>query len=194
MMHIDPLDVQILAAVLFLFGSGSLFQSWIFDASLQYNAAIDRPVRSIVSARWQPEPFHTLSGTYRYARDLSEQFELGWQWPLYRGQTRANGCGGTLYGVGRINFSMRESRVTDSLAGLEYDAGCWIGRLVMQRVSTSLDESTTRWMLQLELVGLSRLGANPLRVLKDNIPGYRLLRDEDEPASRSAAPTTSSTP
>ena len=46
-------------------------------------------------------------------------------------------------------------------------------------------------MLQLELVGLSRLGSNPLRVLKDNIPGYRLLREErqsrlptdDRPAS-----------
>ena len=32
-------------------------------------------------------------------------------------------------------------------------------------------------MLQLELVGLSRLGSNPLQVLKDNIPGYRLLRE-----------------
>jgi LPS-assembly protein len=35
-------------------------------------------------------------------------------------------------------------------------------------------------MLQLELVGLSRIGfgANPLAVLKDNIPGYQLLRPE----------------
>ena len=32
-------------------------------------------------------------------------------------------------------------------------------------------------MLQLELVGLSRLGSNPLQALKDNIPGYRLLRE-----------------
>jgi hypothetical protein len=32
-------------------------------------------------------------------------------------------------------------------------------------------------MLQLELVGLSRLGSSPLQVLKDNIPGYRMLRD-----------------
>jgi len=31
-------------------------------------------------------------------------------------------------------------------------------------------------------VGLSRLGSNPLQVLKDNIPGYRLLRDEHSPA------------
>jgi LPS-assembly protein len=27
-------------------------------------------------------------------------------------------------------------------------------------------------------VGLSRLGSNPLKVLRDHIPGYRLLRDE----------------
>jgi LPS-assembly protein len=42
-------------------------------------------------------------------------------------------------------------------------------------------------MLQLELVGLSRLGSNPLQVLKDNIPGYRLLRDAD--ASADGEPT-----
>ncbi|WP_324158471.1 LPS-assembly protein LptD [Ideonella sp.] len=177
------------ASDLLLFGSGTLFQNWIFDATVQYNASIDRPVRSIVAARYQPAPFYTLAGTYRYARDLSEQFELGWQWPLYRGDKRANGCGGTLYGVGRVNFSMRDNRVTDSIAGLEYDAGCWIARFVAQKVSTGLAESTTHWMLQLELVGLSRLGSNPLKVLKDNIPGYRLLRDDD-----AAAPSTTFTP
>jgi LPS-assembly protein len=166
---------------LLLFGSATLWPNWVFDTTVQYNAGIDRTVRSIVSARYQPAPFYTLSGTYRYARDLSEQFELGWQWPLYKSAPRANGCSGTLYGVGRVNFSMRDSRVTDSLAGLEYDAGCWIARFVSQRTSTGLAESTTHWMLQLELVGLSRLGSNPLRALKDNIPGYRLLRDDDAP-------------
>ena len=50
----------------------------------------------------------------------------------------------------------------------------------------------TRLMLQLELVGLSRIGSNPLKVLKDNIPGYRLLREERRGGSptddRSIAP------
>ena len=62
--------------------------------------------------------------------------------------------------------------------GVEYDAGCWIGRFVAERLSTGRTEATTRLLLQLELVGLSRLGSNPLQVLKDNIPGYRLLREE----------------
>lgn len=81
---------------------------------------------------------------------------------------------------------MRDSRITDSLIGFEYDAGCWIGRIVAQRLSTGRTEATTQLMLQLELVGLSRLGSNPLQTLKDNIPGYRLLREDR------AAPATGS--
>ncbi|HEV8313205.1 MAG TPA: LPS-assembly protein LptD, partial [Burkholderiaceae bacterium] len=87
-------------------------------------------------------------------------------------------CRGAWYGVGRINYSLRDSRITDSIVGVEYDAGCWIARVVGERLSTGRSEATTRLLLQLELVGLSRLGSNPLGVLKDNIPGYRLLRDD----------------
>ena len=118
---------------------------------------------------------------------------MAWQWPVFgptplefdgtRTSARAaagggsGSCQGSLYTVGRVNYSLKESRVTDGVLGFEYDSGCWIGRVVFERVSTGVSEATTRLMLQLELVGLSRLGSNPLQVLKDNIPGYRLLRD-----------------
>jgi LPS-assembly protein len=162
-------------------GSTSLVPNWRFDVAMQYSAELSRPVRSIVSVQYLPAPFHALSATYRLARGLSEQVELGWQWPVYRGRPSASGngkCSGTLYAVGRVNYSTRDSRFTDTLAGFEYDAGCWIGRFVAQRLSTGRTEETTRFLLQLELVGLSRIGSNPLQVLKDNIPGYRLLREE----------------
>lgn len=188
-----------------LLGSTSLVPNWNFDATVQYSPEIDRAVRSIVSARYSPGPFRTVSATYRYARDLSEQVELGWQWPIYgpgpsaRPPLRSpppsgddaptllqraaaaggNTCQGTWYSVGRVNYSMKDSRVTDSLVGFEYDAGCWIGRVVATRLSTGRAEATTRLSFQLELVGLSRLnlGSNPLQVLKDNVPGYQLLRE-----------------
>lgn len=170
---------------LLLYANGRPWPEWRVDSTVQYSPDNDRVVRSILSARWQPAPFHTLAGTYRYARSLSEQFELGWQWPIYRGNPAAttSGCRGTLYAVGRVNYGMKDSRIIDSLAGLEYDAGCWIGRIVAERTSTGREEATTRLMLQLELVGLSRLGTNPLKVLKDNIPGYQLLRDDDNPSN-----------
>ncbi|MDH4391443.1 MAG: LPS assembly protein LptD [Aquabacterium sp.] len=162
-------------------GSSSVFNPWKLDAALQYNPDSKRVVRSIFGVRYQPGPFRTLSAGYRLARDLSEQVEVGWQWPLWRGKAApvgaAGGCGGTLYAVGRINYSLRDSRMTDALIGAEYDTGCWIARIVSERLSTGRAEATTRLQLQLELVGLSRLGSNPLQALKDNVPGYRLLRE-----------------
>ncbi|MDQ2927927.1 MAG: LPS assembly protein LptD [Pseudomonadota bacterium] len=170
-------------------GSTSLLPHWTFDTDAQYNPDNHRIEQSLAGFSYSPGPFRTVSFNYRLQRGLSEQVELGWQWPIYgrargtdRGEQPAGGggCGGTLYGVGRVNYSTRDSRLTDAIAGLEYDAGCWIGRVVVERLSTGRSEATTRLLLQLELVGLSRLGSNPLHVLKDNIPGYRLLRDERE--------------
>jgi LPS-assembly protein len=178
-----------------LLASTGLVPHWTLDASVQYSPDTNRATRSILGARYSPGPYRTVNATYRYAAGLSEQLELGWQWPIYgrtpdaaeggRGPlaTAAKGCRGSWYSVGRINYSMRESRITDSIVGVEYDAGCWIGRVVAERLSTGRSEATTRLLLQLELVGLSRLGSNPLQALKDNIPGYRLLREERAPAA-----------
>jgi LPS-assembly protein len=170
-----------------LLGSTSLIPRWKLDASVQYNPDRNEAVRSIVGARYSPGPFRTVGATYRLARDLSEQVEFAWQWPLLGATPErsalkprpdsSSSCKGSWYSVGRVNYSTRDSRVTDSLLGLEYDSGCWIGRIVAERLSTGRSEATTRLLLQLELVGLSRLGTNPLQVLKDNIPGYRLLRE-----------------
>ena len=169
---------------LLLFGSGPVSKSWTVDALLQYDPDNRRFERAVAGVRYSPGAFKTVSVTYRETRGLLQQVELGWQWPVYgppreavRGSAAA-GCRGTLYSVGRVNYNTRDSRITDSIGGFEYDAGCWIGRVVAERLSTGRSEATTRLLLQIELVGLSRIGSNPLRVLKDNVPGYQLLRDE----------------
>ena len=188
-----------------LLGSTTLVPNLTLDASVQYSPDIGRTVRSIVGARYSPGPFRTVGATYRFARSLSEQVELAWQWPIYgpvassleANRLRpASQCSGSWYSVGRINFSTKDSRVTDSVLGLEYDSGCWIGRIVAERLSTGRSEATTRLALQLELVGLSRLslGSNPLQVLKDNIPGYRLLREDRNSPALPATPASTLSP
>jgi LPS-assembly protein len=171
-----------------VFGSTTLVPRWTFDTSAQFNPDSHRIERSLAGFRYSPGPYRTVGLTYRLTRGLSEQVELGWQWPVYgrppagerseRPSGSGSNCSGTLYSVGHINYSTHDSRLTDAIVGFEYDAGCWIGRLVVERLSTGLSEATTRLLLQLELVGLSRLGSNPLQVLKDNVPGYKLLREE----------------
>ncbi len=172
---------------LLLVASSTVTPHWTLDGSVQYSPSIARTTRTILGARYSPGPFRTVGARYSFARDLTEQLDLGWQWPLagpVEGAPRevpTGRCRGTFYGVGRLSYSLRDSRLTGALVGLEYDAGCWIVRAVAENLSLGAAESTTRVLLQLELVGLSRLGSNPLRVLKDNIPGYRLLREDASP-------------
>ena len=146
--------------------------------------------RAVMSARYHPGPFKTLSLTYRYARDASsQQYEVGGQWPVYHRDPRANGCSGTLYAVGRVDYSVTDSRATYAVGGFEYDAGCWIGRVMVERTSTGSNQSTTHLVLELELNGLSTLGTgSSLRLLKDNVPGYQPLRNDP---GASAEPTNS---
>lgn len=175
-------------------GSTRVVEPFNLEGYLRYSPSVDRVVRSILGMQYQPGPFRTLNLTYRYARDISSQWEASWQWPLYQpGGTpqrkewdgSARSCGGAWYTVGRVTYNTTESRVTDSVVGLEYDAGCWIARMAVSRWSTGVSEASTQVLMQLELVGLSRLGSNAIGVLRDNIPGYQLLRERrsDSPAS-----------
>jgi LPS-assembly protein len=190
-----------------LLGSTNVIPNWYLDGTTQLGADNQATQQATLGVRYSPGAWRTIGVTYRYNREKSEQIEVGWQWPLSgrkpplqevfaqasspdvpkSGQILGGGgnqCGGAWYSVGRVVYDKRDHRFTNTLAGFEYDAGCWIGRFVMERVAIGQSEATTRLMFQLELIGLSRLalGSNPLRTLQDNIPGYRLLRDEAQRA------------
>ncbi len=175
---------------LLLYGSSSAMEHWSFDGIVEEDPSAHTgwTQRAVVSARYHPGPFKTVSLTYRYARDSSKQYEVGGQWPVYRREPRPSGCGGTLYAVGRVDYSVSDNRATYAIGGFEYDAGCWIGRLMVERTSTSRQESTTHLVLQLELNGLSTLGTGSLKVLKDNVPGYQPLRND--PGASAVTTTT----
>jgi LPS-assembly protein len=88
------------------------------------------------------------------------------------------------YSVGRTNFSLKDRKLVDTLLGFEYDAGCWLGRVVYERLQSTTRSSSSRILLQLEFVGLARVGTSPLKTLRDNIPRYQYLREELAPTSR----------
>ncbi|NCT83143.1 MAG: LPS-assembly protein LptD [Comamonadaceae bacterium] len=173
---------------LLLAAAAHLDEKWWADGTLEFNPEINRSVRSVLRARYSPGPFKTVSVAYRLARGQSEQVELAWQWPLYGAPVTSRGadsksCGGAWYSAGRVQYSLRDRRLTDSVMGFEYDAGCWVLRWGVERLSTGRAETNTRLMLQLELVGLSQLGSNALKVLTDNVPGYRRLSSDRSPSS-----------
>ena len=171
-----------------LAAAANLDERWWADGTLEFNPETNRSVRSVMRARYSPGPFKTMSVAYRFARAQSEQVELAWQWPIYgtpvtsRG-ANSNSCGGAWYSAGRVQYSLRDKRLTDSVLGFEYDAGCWVMRWGVERLSTGRAETKTQLMFQLELVGLSQVGSNALKVLKDNVPGYRRLSSDRSPSS-----------
>lgn len=133
------------------------------NAFWQYNTEEDKSARTTVTSRYTPEPGKALNLSYSYRASLLDQFDVSGQWPLGR----------NWYGIGRMNYSFRDSRIIESLAGLEYDAGCWQARTVLQRVSPATsDEPNYSLFFQLELGGLASIGANPMNVIRRNIPGY----------------------
>ena len=165
---------------------------WSVDSTFQFNPKTEKSTRATVGARYSPGNYRVVSGAYRFQRDSSEQVDVGWQWPLNdlwgdRGQDLGEGKGlgeGRWYSVGRLNFSLSDRRLVDAVIGLEYDAGCWLARFVVEQLQTSLVSATQRIMFQLEFVGFARVGANPLKSLKDNIPRYQYLREQTSVPSR----------
>ncbi|TSA10794.1 MAG: LPS-assembly protein LptD [Betaproteobacteria bacterium] len=152
--------------------NGRVSRNWTLDSALQYNPHRNFFERLGVGARYQPETAKVLNLGYRFTRDSLNQVDVSAQWPL----------GGGWYGVGRYNYSMRDSRLVEGLGGFEYNGGCWIGRVVVQRFAAAAGTATSAVFVQLELNGFSRIGSNPLETLKRNIPGYGRF-DQTRPGS-----------
>jgi LPS-assembly protein len=166
---------------------------WSVDSTVQVNPKTNQSIRSTIGTRFQPGDFRVLSAAYRLQRGTSEQVDIGWQWPLDelwsakgQGGGRAQADGGRWYSVGRLNYSLQDRKLVDSVVGLEFDGCCWIGRVVLERLQNSLSTSNTRLLFQIEFVGFSRLslGSSPLSSLKQHIPGYRYLREQVSTPSR----------
>jgi LPS-assembly protein len=153
---------------LLLAASGQITSTIAVDANMRYSASQHATTQSNYGVRWQPAPKRVLNLQYR--RDVPNRLELtdfSAQWPIAQ----------RWYGVGRVNYSMRDNNVAEGLLGLEYKADCWIFRIVGQRTPTATGVSDTSLFLQLELTGLSKIGSNPLTALRENVPGYQIINE-----------------
>jgi len=172
---------------------------WSVDGTIQYNPDTQNSSRTAIRTNYSPGPYRTVSAAYLYqapstptAADGDKSVDVTWQWPINDlwgdkgkdlGPGRGQG-GGRWYAVGRINYSVQDSKLTDGVVGVEYDGCCWIGRVVLQRISTGQATQTTRLMFQLELVGFASLGSGSRRSLIENVQHYTPLRDPSPAPSR----------
>ena len=144
--------------------------NWNVNAFWQYNTTDSTSTRTTLASRFSPEPGKALNLSYTYRQNTSStnvsnginQFDFSGQWPLGQGW----------YGIGRANYSIEDKHIIETLAGVEYNAGCWQTRTVIQRVSTATANASYALFFQIELGGLASIGTDPLDVIKRSIPGY----------------------
>ncbi|MCG6874603.1 MAG: LPS-assembly protein LptD [Betaproteobacteria bacterium] len=158
---------------------GQIAPHWRGETSVQYSWSDVQLERFSIGARFSPEFAKVLNAAYRYARETStqpqiKQVDVSAQWPLGRG----------IYALARVNYDFYADEFVEALGGIEYNAGCWIVRGVVQSFVTSSTQRTYEFFVQLELNGLARIGTSPLDALRRSIPGYTRT---NAPASRSDA-------
>ena len=161
----------------FLLGAdGRLTEAWSLASLLQYNFDTADIERLNLGARYTPAPGHALNAMWRYTRtfldpaggiDRIKQIDLSGQWPVSERFTL----------IGRWNYSLTDRKTLEAVAGIEYNADCWVLRIVGQRLTTTTQQATTSVFVQLELNGLARVGTSPLELLRRSVPGYLPTND-----------------
>jgi LPS-assembly protein len=149
---------------------GRFAQSWTFDTTMQYNPQQSRGERYGATVRYSPEAAKVVNATYRFNRDLLRHVDLSGQWPVKAGW----------YGVARYNYSLRDHKVLEALAGVEYNAGCWVFRTVFQRFQAATQTTSTALHFQIEFNGLGQIGVgDTVDFLRRNVPGYARTNPSD---------------
>lgn len=148
--------------------NGLVLPKTYVDAAWEYDYSNSRSQRVSAGIRYQPDYGKVLSASYRYSRDALtttgqvDQIDIAGQWPI----------SAKWYAVGRYNYSIKDDRPLETVAGFEYNAGCWSTRFVAQRLEAIAGSPNTTVFLQLELNDFGSIGSNPIQLLRRTIPGY----------------------
>lgn len=143
------------------------------DVAWEYNYRDNISERFSAGVRFQPELGKVLSGSYRYTRNqltndsTVDQIDIAGQWPI----------AARWYAVGRYNYSLRDKKTLETIAGVEYNAGCWAVRVVGQRLAAISGTPNDTLFFQLELNDFGSIGTNPIGLLRRSIPGYGKINE-----------------
>jgi LPS-assembly protein len=155
------------------------------DGLVQYNDQVSKLVQQSITASYRPEVKKLINASYKRSVDINQkdinnnlltttdQYELSGQWPITR----------QWYGVARYNYDLISNRVLNRVAGLEYDADCWVVRLVHRRYQNTSVLATSEIFMQIDFKGFSGFGNNSIDLIRFNIPGYEPISPNPAPIS-----------
>ncbi len=144
-------------------GQARFSTSWQGRASLIFDTDRDRAPLAAVAVSYNPNKRALLNLGYRLREDEIEQTDISGFWPL----------NDRLRAIGRWNYSLRDSRNLELLAGLEYRSCCYGVQVALRRHLTDFDgEYNNSIFFQLTLDGLTRFDTGLDNLLREGISGY----------------------
>jgi LPS-assembly protein len=150
----------------------ALSASWNLDIGYQWDGETDSTVRAETRFEFRPRDDRLFGLGYRQREGLLEQGDLSVIWPV----------GERWRLIGQYSYSLLEKKPLERLAGLEYEACCWLIRLTNRSyIVRSSGETDSTFSIELRLKGLSRGGATPEELLGRGILGYRRLDQNPAP-------------
>ncbi|MEN9912587.1 MAG: hypothetical protein RI956_1031 [Pseudomonadota bacterium] len=148
--------------------TGQLFDTLYIDTALQYDQNRREIVNSSYTVRYTPAIHQVLSLSKRFTKDTKNAIDLSGQWRFANNHAFLGKLG---YSLG-VSSEKLERKMTESLLGYEYDAGCWLFRVAAKRYINTANVRATSFSFQLELSGLTQSKSNTINMLANSIPGY----------------------
>jgi LPS-assembly protein len=191
----DPSVAQAGFSDILASASVNISPKWGVDSTLQIDQKTNTLLRRVIGARYHPGTYRTLNAALRTQNDttgtaISQQIDIGWQWPLHDLWGAADNDGGRglgdgrWYSVSRVNYDYLNRKPVESIIGFEYDAGCWVSRVVAERLQVAEGVARQRILFQLEFIGFTRVGTNAMGSLVRNVPRYQSLNPASLSPSR----------
>lgn len=141
----------------------ALSDKWSARGDMVWNPSDRQSERGNLRLQYRPGFRQVANLSYRYQRASQNQIDASLLWPL----------SAAWHVVGRWYYDLDDSKVLETLGGIEYDSCCWGIRLVARNFVDNTDkENNTVFMLQLVLKGLTRFGSDIESILEDGILGY----------------------
>jgi LPS-assembly protein len=136
---------------------------WTIGASYQWDPKAGRRDLASIRARYLLGDEGIVNLSYRYRRDLLEQADLSFLYPLNPNWSV----------VGRYYYSLQENQLLEGIAGVQWESCCIAVRLVSRRYLRGRSgDLNSAIQLEIELKGLGSAGPDTEGRLRRAILGY----------------------
>jgi len=158
----NPVDTGNRSSFVAEAGVGLWQNNWV-TAGVQWDPKQRQTEKGTFLWHYQSDSRHILNLAYRYRHNDIRQTDVSMLWPMAPGWNA----------IARWNYSLRDKRTLEALAGVEHDTCCWTVRVVARRyVTTVSSTSNTGIYVELVLKGLTSVGKGVEDLLDRGILGY----------------------